>query len=400
MFSDYNNRLVIPLFLFCNLTLVIMDSLFEEVKQLTEAIENITKLDDIKEVIDIYKKIPDSNSQFRLNQLYRIVVTAIVREESDKRKIIDTLHNEFSALYEGYGFMNYHGPYCYIYPGKSIISIESPDGSVVNYKETTYVERIKEKSYISVISNNKCIFKCYVGKSRTLNLKLNIRIYDHMTQIIFKNGNDAIYKLCYRDTTNTKIRDLYNIECDYSDHDYMKIICSDNLESLKEYAANPNFDINEEHYYPCISHGIYDKKRTLIELAVNYGAINCFKYLFSLGADIRPTIICYHMMVGGNLEIFRILERTINIKDNLNTLYTFAIKYHRNDIFKYLYEKYGISEFDLSNLIYYTFVEYNYGIIEYMKNNNVIKNILHIEEAYDRLIERETSKEAYHYLIH
>lgn len=378
-----------------------MASYFEEVKQLIEAIENITKIDDIEEVVKVYNKIPDSNSQFRLSQLYNIVIHFIKIADNNKREIINNLHNKFATLYEGYGFKKYHGPYCYTYPGKCIIRVESPNGTTVDYKESIYLTRIKEKSYISVIDNGKCIFKCYIDKSRTLDLKLNIQIHDNMTQIVFKNGNDAIYKLCYRDTNNTTIRNPYHINRELDDINYIKIIHSDDLEALKEYVAMPDFDINKEYYYPCCSsYGVcYNNRPTLIEITVNHGAVNCFKYLFSLGANIRSARICYHMMVSGNIEIFRILERTIELVDFLNVLYEFAIKYHRNDIFRYLYEKYGIKNLILPTLISNTFTEYNYKIMEYMKNNNIIENRLYIDGAYNGLLELETSKEAYEYLI-
>ncbi|KAH0793109.1 cask-interacting protein (caskin) 1,2 [Histomonas meleagridis] len=115
-----------------------------------------------------------------------------------------------------------------------------------------------------------------------------------------------------------------------------KIIRNDDIGKLQVMSGQQNFDIDQE-----IAPSLYEKNSyvnkegiSLINYAAYFGSPKCFKYLMDKGAKLINT--SKYASAGGNLEIIKLCEqRRLLFKSS----YKASIRFHRNEVFQYLYTK-------------------------------------------------------------
>ena len=170
-------------------------------------------------------------------------------------------------------------------------------------------------------------------------------------------------------------------------------IKNDDVNKLQTLIVNTN--LNAQIYHHDIS-TINDGniEYSLIQLAMLYGSIRCFKFLYLNGcyddlcfkhlfAEGNEFIGLKEILIGGNIEIFRIIEHdhkytklTYNDNDEI------IIIRSNLDIFSYLDRKYEFNTTRNSNkaikdMLYASMISYNYDIFEYILNkynNEFVKN--------------------------
>jgi hypothetical protein len=115
-----------------------------------------------------------------------------------------------------------------------------------------------------------------------------------------------------------------------------QISCHPNYSTETRIAATPFTPFSDQHF------------PTLIQIAAFFGAVNCFKFLISQGAELRVTdhndmTLPQFAVAGGNIEIIRLCEQCgLHFLGALHTV----VRYQRNEIFDWLSQ--SISEqFDL-----------------------------------------------------
>ncbi|OHT01739.1 hypothetical protein TRFO_31292 [Tritrichomonas foetus] len=106
----------------------------------------------------------------------------------------------------------------------------------------------------------------------------------------------------------------------------------------------------------------------MIEYAAFYGSINIFKFLWLNNVQIN-TRIPNVAIAGGNYEIIHLIEskKTLNFDGCLDT----AVKFHRNDLFTYLYETYDHQICDTTPFVcieYYNIFAFS-NILSYVVEN-------------------------------
>lgn len=125
----------------------------------------------------------------------------------------------------------------------------------------------------------------------------------------------------------------------YNENGIREILQQDKIESLREMAANPNFDINQR-----INPSLFDPyfmaadKPTILEYAAFHSAIKCFRYLLLNGADteLKDSIdraVVHYAIDGGSIEIVRICEQE---RLNFDGALEESVKMYQFDIFEWL----------------------------------------------------------------
>ncbi|KAH0795487.1 cask-interacting protein (caskin) 1,2 [Histomonas meleagridis] len=115
-----------------------------------------------------------------------------------------------------------------------------------------------------------------------------------------------------------------------------KVIRNDDNEKLQEMASQQNFNINQ-----IIDPSLYERYSyvnkwnvSLIDYAAFFGStIKCFRYLMLNGAKMENT--GRFAVASGSEEIIHLCEQN---HSTFKGAYEAAIRFHQNDIFKYLYE--------------------------------------------------------------
>ena len=94
----------------------------------------------------------------------------------------------------------------------------------------------------------------------------------------------------------------------YNDHTIAAAIARDDVDLLIELSTDPSFDVNAQIGPLFFMTNPTTQEISLIQLAAKNSAINCFKLLISNNANLDK--IEKYIIQGGNLEIFRIFEKT------------------------------------------------------------------------------------------
>jgi len=121
----------------------------------------------------------------------------------------------------------------------------------------------------------------------------------------------------------------------YLFHNESRIITAiqyDDIQTVRELMSHPSF--NKDMSVPGNILSMYPllrKELSLIQLAAFYGSGSVFKNLFIEGHNING--IAKYAIYGGNLDILHIVFQNNEIHDGS---YKYAVKYHRNDVFRWL----------------------------------------------------------------
>jgi len=121
----------------------------------------------------------------------------------------------------------------------------------------------------------------------------------------------------------------------YLFHNESRIITAiqyDDIQTVRELMSHPSF--NKDMSLPGNILSMYPllrKELSLIQLAAFYGSGSVFKNLLIEGHNIIG--IAKYAIFGGNLDILHIVFQNNEIREGS---YKYAVKYHRNDVFRWL----------------------------------------------------------------
>lgn len=176
-----------------------------------------------------------------------------------------------------------------------------------------------------IIFQTSCLTNDYFYENQTISAEVNYKIYD------LKKDNWALLK---------KLRLETDLLSNATIHKAGEAIYYDNVEQLRILVEQPSFDINCcTEFRNVFSHWVYNKGRcfktpTLIQFAALNRSINCFKFLLMKEADVSN--VFQYACAGGCDEIINIcIERNFNPDNAIS----YAIRYHQNEIVKWLIEQ-------------------------------------------------------------
>ncbi|OHS93634.1 hypothetical protein TRFO_11624 [Tritrichomonas foetus] len=125
----------------------------------------------------------------------------------------------------------------------------------------------------------------------------------------------------------------------YDENGIREIIQRDDVAALREYAANPNFNINMK-LMPSLfdSYIMASDHPPIIAYAAFHGAIKCFRYMLLNGADPRQTdtlkrTVVHYAIAGGSIELVRICEQE---RMNFDGALEESVKMYQFEIFEWL----------------------------------------------------------------
>ena len=213
-----------------------------------------------------------------------------------------------------------------------IININKQPSSIIFYSETSYTHR-------------GCVF---------------VRPYCNITPI-------------HRDLYAIEAKELGIGEIRFDDEpEIVEYIRKDDVENLQkfityyEFEPNKTYLVNKEAYQQYPNAHAYTSR--LMDIILLFGAVKCFKYLYSVDKTYYEDSDenCFNLIVGGNIEIFKILENDHRLVRNFNNLLIYSIIYHKNDVAKYLILNNNINKLLLTDIIISAIEKYNFDIVEYL----------------------------------
>ena len=122
-----------------------------------------------------------------------------------------------------------------------------------------------------------------------------------------------------------------------------KIIQEDDIHGFTSYLSAHDIDIQNLRVW------IYDTQYTIIDFACFWGAISILKYLLLNKVSITENTL--QSAIKGGVE--PIIELLDSKGFSFNGYISLAIKFHRNEISKWLFNKYGLSKSILLDCIQY-----------------------------------------------
>lgn len=235
------------------------------------------------------------------------------------------------------------------------------DLSEENIEETAKKIKILELDMKSLATNLYRVTMVYDLKShlyyRLISKILGIFEID-IEKLFYFMDNDSHKKVIrYMSMGEVEFLESFCVKCCCNKYKkILPILRNDDVDSLIQLAANPEFDYSAykgnlfSHYY----------KFGLIELSAHFGAIKCFKYiLFNDTSNAIEQEIFDRAISGGNCEIIHILEQK-GLKPDKRSIKC-AIKYHQRDIYDWLMENNNY-QIDLKYCIQHCFA---HGIKDY-----------------------------------
>lgn len=114
---------------------------------------------------------------------------------------------------------------------------------------------------------------------------------------------------------------------------FQDLSINNNLEDYSSEIQNPNPIFWKDDVDTLVSK---DLCKDDIKEAAHYGAVKCFKVLVGKFSEFNDDC-CKDAIIGGNLEIIRILDHHLNFATEKNI--KCAIKHHRNNILDWIIEK-------------------------------------------------------------
>ena len=158
------------------------------------------------------------------------------------------------------------------------------------------------------------------------------------------------------------------------------LIRNDDVEKLQEISSQVDFDFDQ-----AVEPSLYERCSfinqeggyiSLIDYAAFFGSVKCFKFLLLNDSELINT--AKYAVAGGNFEIIHLCEQNHALFEGT---YKAAIKFHQNDIFRYLYEN-KIEEIkDLTKLAKKCILYDNYEILSYLEEEMTIDDNVINESA-------------------
>lgn len=155
-------------------------------------------------------------------------------------------------------------------------------------------------------------------------------------------------------------------------------------------------------------------QRSLVELAMMYGSVRCFKYLFLNGCYDKYAwhVLCEsyrfvgikEILIGGNYEILHIIEQQHSNYSSLTPFGNDEVLVIRGtpEILQYLINKYDIEtkqDNNFAGLVYSAINYYNYNFLAYLFDNYREKFISYMGFGYDNLNENNIERKMLLYVI-
>ena len=157
---------------------------------------------------------------------------------------------------------------------------------------------------------------------------------DFLVYLLKRNLIDLSY---LTDTVISHVEkmNVERIENVYPKNSLIYAIINDNIEKIVFESTKTDFFNHEQRFI--------DKKMTYVDIAAYSGSLNTFKFMLLNGSKLTEKT-GKNAVEGGCLEIAEICaQQQINLKNCLHD----AIKYHRNDIAKWIFDEYGFTDRDL-----------------------------------------------------
>lgn len=176
-------------------------------------------------------------------------------------------------------------------------------------------------------------------------------------------------------------RDLpFIFKLDSEESNIIRIVKDDNLLELQNIVTrNPNIDLS-------ISFQFQNFNINLLDIAIYYGSIQCFKYLLlnrvPFSEYVYPLSYC-----GGNYEIIHILEDHLkNQYFDVEKCFQMSIAFHQYELTEYLIFKYKSDLTDVDTAI----KTFNYKVISMLDMNHKLISLIGTKSSLGRTVLHES----------
>lgn len=175
-------------------------------------------------------------------------------------------------------------------------------------------------------------------------------------------------------------------------------IKNDDVDTFQSIVTSHMIDIHKKGIKLSIFEGIRGEI-TFIDYSAFCGSLKCFKYLFLEKVPISSKTFNYAVQ-GGNNEIIHILDQDNNDfkRKDLNSIKS-AIRYHRNDIFDWLFENSSTSFTNFEELLKIAILNGNAHVISKVIESGINLSCIDFEDLF-RIIKYVCSKGFYKILLY
>ena len=360
-------------------------TLFEKIVKISNRIDNASTEEDVVEIISMITNDEQLQTDDMFELIANMIKTGINYSNIINKQLLNDLHERLSKIFEHY-FAD--SPGNWIYPGGIKLAIESSDTENVYEKcKSKVINNVKKGDIVSIYDkNDKLLFKCVIKNDEQKRIFI---LFEPETS--FGCGYISIRPYCnaeliYRDLGATKVKKLDIGKSVFKDEpEVVEAIRNDDLDYLQKFVTSYEFEPNRKYLvskepyqqYP----NTYIPSSSLMNITLLYGSVKCFKYLYSNNKYENSDENCFNLIVGGSIEIFKILENEHRLDKFIKNIMIYSITYHNNDVAKYLISKHDITAM-LKDIIITTIDRYNFEIINYLIKNEYIdiNNLLTVDD--------------------
>lgn len=337
---------------------------YDDVSDFINAVAKMTD-DNIDEVYDMFVNNKSFQNIFNIKQLGNILNKIVVSHHNDYNCITKLL-TKFIEKYTNHLFNNLLQ---ISFPDNCDISITYPTGETLLFNDTFYTNIVMPNTIITIYKNDNMIISIIVNSiNKTPNNESYISLSSYYYNLSISENLNISVK--FGDISNiTPFTTDYYYNTLY-DEEIVTIIKNDDVDKLQSLLSR-NDDINGCFIIETIPN-LFDSDLdeyiglTLIQLAIYHKSIKCFKYLYLSGYYTKDELNDKLLVIGGNIEILKIVERDDKIND-YDTLLTTAIRIHNNNLAKSLFYNHSVQ--DIGDLLRCCLSFYNYEMLDFVINN-------------------------------
>ena len=346
-------------------------TLFEKIVKINIRIDNASTEEDISDIIDIIKQDERLQTDDMLIEIKNMIEIGINYSNFKNKELLNVLHKRLSTTFEYY-FAN--NPYNWNYPAGIKLVIGSSESEKVYENCENEIIEIKQDDIVSIYDkDDKMLFNFIIN-----NHKQPSSIIFYSETSYSQHGSVIVRPYCsitpiHRDLYALEAKEIGLGEIRFDDEpEVVDAIRNDDLDYLQKFVTSYEFEPYKAYLVSKEAFQQYPLGRAyasrLMDIILLFGAVKCFKYLYSVDRKYyeESDENCFNLIVGGSIEIFKILENEHRLDKFIKNIMIYSIIYHKNDVAKYLILNNDINKLILIDIITSAVEKYNFDIVEYL----------------------------------